>query len=86
MQSEEELEYGFIVLWEIMENQSSLFEGHEADVFSRLLRIRYCNKTNVRHSYKYSLSADPADLIHRSWKRRTPYEMLSLVGLNQYMA
>ncbi|KAI5120906.1 hypothetical protein M0805_002886 [Coniferiporia weirii] len=45
--SEEELEYGLIAVWEILDNQASLAEGHEADVFTRLLQIRLCNKINV---------------------------------------
>ncbi|KAI0637821.1 clasp N terminal-domain-containing protein [Trametes polyzona] len=43
----EELEYGLIVLWEMLENQAPLLEGHEADIFSLLLQIRYCAQTNV---------------------------------------
>ncbi|KAJ6599260.1 clasp N terminal-domain-containing protein [Mycena vulgaris] len=42
IKSEEELEYGLIVLWEMLENQAFYIEGREADVFSLLLRIRYC--------------------------------------------
>ncbi|KAJ7699888.1 clasp N terminal-domain-containing protein [Mycena rosella] len=45
--SEEELEYGLIVLWEMIENQAIHIEGREADVFSLLLRIRYCCRHNV---------------------------------------
>ncbi|KAJ7095197.1 clasp N terminal-domain-containing protein [Mycena belliarum] len=45
--SEEELEYGLIVVWELIENQSVHIEGREADVFSLLLRIRYCCYHNV---------------------------------------
>ncbi|KAJ7499121.1 clasp N terminal-domain-containing protein [Mycena latifolia] len=45
--SEEELEYGLIVLWEMLENQAIYLEGREADVFSLLLRIRYCCHHNV---------------------------------------
>lgn len=44
---EKELEYGLILLWELIENQGSYIEGREADVFSLLLQIRYCNKVNV---------------------------------------
>ncbi|KAK0468105.1 clasp N terminal-domain-containing protein [Desarmillaria tabescens] len=47
LKSEEELEYGLIVLWEVLENQAAYIEGHEADILSALLRIRYCNKPNV---------------------------------------
>ncbi|KAI0751370.1 clasp N terminal-domain-containing protein [Daedaleopsis nitida] len=43
----EELEYGLIVLWEMLENQAPLLEGREADIFSVLLQIRYCAQMNV---------------------------------------
>lgn len=42
-----DLEYGLIVLWELLENQASCFDGREADVFSLLLSVRFCNKANV---------------------------------------
>ncbi|EPQ59550.1 hypothetical protein GLOTRDRAFT_136395 [Gloeophyllum trabeum ATCC 11539] len=45
--SEDELEYGLIVLWEMLENQAPLLEGHESDIFSVMLQVRYCNKLNV---------------------------------------
>lgn len=45
--SEEEIEYGLILLWEILENQGPHLEGRESDLFSVLLRVRYCNKLNV---------------------------------------
>ncbi|KAF9468966.1 clasp N terminal-domain-containing protein [Collybia nuda] len=45
--TEEEIEYGLIVLWEMLENQGPYVEGREADIFSTLLRVRYCNKLNV---------------------------------------
>ncbi|KAG9219191.1 hypothetical protein CCMSSC00406_0001601 [Pleurotus cornucopiae] len=45
--SDEEIEYGLIVLWEMMEHQASYLEGREADMFSVLLRVRYCQKPNV---------------------------------------
>ncbi|KAG6911650.1 hypothetical protein DXG01_007900 [Tephrocybe rancida] len=44
---EEELEYGLILLWELLENQGQYLEGRESDLFSVLLRVRYCNKLNV---------------------------------------
>lgn len=47
MQAEDVLEYGLVVLWEMLENEGTLLEGREADVFSFLLRIRYCNQVNV---------------------------------------
>ncbi|KAI1792902.1 clasp N terminal-domain-containing protein [Ganoderma leucocontextum] len=43
----EELEYGLIVLWEMLENQAPLLEGREADIFGVLLQIRYCAQLNV---------------------------------------
>ncbi|TRM68360.1 clasp N terminal-domain-containing protein [Schizophyllum amplum] len=45
--TEEELEYGLIVLWEILENQWSLLEGREGDIFSALFQMRYSNKVDV---------------------------------------
>ncbi|KAJ7774326.1 clasp N terminal-domain-containing protein [Mycena maculata] len=45
--SEEEIEYGLILLWEMLENQAIYVEGREGDVFSLLLRIRYCCHHNV---------------------------------------
>lgn len=46
-QGEDELEYGLIVLWEMLDNQELYIEGREADIFSMLLSVRYCNKLNV---------------------------------------
>ncbi|KAG6886066.1 hypothetical protein C0993_004056 [Termitomyces sp. T159_Od127] len=43
----EEVEYGLILLWELLENQGPYLEGRESDLFSVLLRVRYCNKLNV---------------------------------------
>ncbi|KAF8665624.1 hypothetical protein AX16_000079 [Volvariella volvacea WC 439] len=45
--TEEQIEYGLILLWELLENQGPYLEGREADLFSILLRVRYCNKVNV---------------------------------------
>ena len=45
------LEYGLIVLWELIENQTPYIEGKEADVFSLLLWIRYSGKPNVIPSF-----------------------------------
>ncbi|KAJ7117389.1 clasp N terminal-domain-containing protein [Mycena crocata] len=45
--SEDEIEYGLIVLWEMLENQAIYIEGREGDVFSLLLRIRYSGYHNV---------------------------------------
>lgn len=46
-QEEDELEYGLIVLWEMLESQAPYLEGREADMFSLLLQIRYSSKPNV---------------------------------------
>jgi len=46
-QGEDEIEYGLIVLWEMLENQALHIEGREAAIFSLLLTIRYCNKLDV---------------------------------------
>ncbi|KAJ7283886.1 clasp N terminal-domain-containing protein [Mycena rebaudengoi] len=45
--SEETIEYGLIALWEMLENQAIYVEGREGDVFTLLLRIRYCCYHNV---------------------------------------
>ncbi|THH33792.1 hypothetical protein EUX98_g406 [Antrodiella citrinella] len=42
-----DLEYGLIVLWEMLENQALFLEGREADIFAVLLRIRYCGQPSV---------------------------------------
>lgn len=47
-QEVEKLEYGLIALWEIIENQAVLAEGRENDLFTGLLRLRFCSKNNVR--------------------------------------
>jgi CLIP-associating protein 1/2 len=47
MQSESKIEYGLIVLWEVLEHLASCIEGREADIFAVLLKIRYCNQGNV---------------------------------------
>jgi CLIP-associating protein 1/2 len=44
---EDDLEYALIIVWEMLENQGPYLEGREADLFSMLLRVRYCNKVNV---------------------------------------
>ncbi|KAJ2931610.1 hypothetical protein H1R20_g5325, partial [Candolleomyces eurysporus] len=44
---EDELEYALIIVWEMLENQSPYLEGREADLFSMLLNVRYCNQVNV---------------------------------------
>ncbi|KZT72610.1 hypothetical protein DAEQUDRAFT_722772 [Daedalea quercina L-15889] len=46
-QDEEELQYGLIVLWEMIVNQWPLLEGKEADIFSVLLQVRYCARASV---------------------------------------
>jgi CLIP-associating protein 1/2 len=47
IQSESEIEYGLIVLWEVLEHLASCIESREADIFEVLLKIRYCNQANV---------------------------------------
>lgn len=47
-QTEEELEYALILLWELMNNQAPYVEGRESDVFEMLFTIRYSNHFNVR--------------------------------------
>ncbi|KDQ64807.1 hypothetical protein JAAARDRAFT_684619 [Jaapia argillacea MUCL 33604] len=44
---QDELEYALIVLWEMLSNQAPYLEGQEAELFSVLLQVRYCNKLNV---------------------------------------
>ncbi|EIN10669.1 hypothetical protein PUNSTDRAFT_142631 [Punctularia strigosozonata HHB-11173 SS5] len=44
---ESELEYALIVVYELLEHQTSLLDGYESDLFTALLRVRYCNKLNV---------------------------------------
>jgi len=46
-QNATDLEYGLIVLWEMLENQALFLEGREADIFAVLLRIRYCGHPSV---------------------------------------
>jgi len=45
--SEEELSYGLVIIWEILENQAPYLEGRESDLMSMILRVRYCNKIDV---------------------------------------
>ena len=44
---EELLQYGLIILWEMLEYLTLPMEGHEADVFTILLTVRYSNKPYV---------------------------------------
>ena len=44
---EELLQYGLIVLWEMLEYLTLPMEGHEAEVFGMLLTVRYSNKQQV---------------------------------------
>ncbi len=46
---DEVLQYGLIVLWEMLEYLMLLMEGHEAEVFTILLMIRYSNKPHVSY-------------------------------------
>ena len=41
------LEYGLIVLWEMLENQPPYLEGRESEVLALLFRLRFANKQNV---------------------------------------
>jgi len=45
--TDEEVEYGLIVIWEMLEYQAPYLEGREAELFSILLYVRYNNKVNV---------------------------------------
>ena len=45
--SEEILQYGLIVLWEMLEYLTLPIEGHETEVFTILLTVRYSNKQQV---------------------------------------
>ncbi|TBU58755.1 clasp N terminal-domain-containing protein [Dichomitus squalens] len=53
LKNAEELEYGLIVLWEMLENQAPLLEGREADIFGVLLQIRYCGQMNVMQATNF---------------------------------
>ena len=46
-QDTNELEYGLIVLWELVEHQAPLVEGREAEVFAALLRARFSAHISV---------------------------------------
>lgn len=50
-----------IAIWEILDNLSSLVEGREADIFTRLLQVRFCSKTSVCLS-SYSSTHPAVDL------------------------
>ncbi len=50
---EELLQYGLIVLWEILEYLTLPMEGHEAEVFTILLTVRYSNKQYVSQYASY---------------------------------
>ncbi|KAG8776879.1 suppressor of tub2 mutation, partial [Serendipita sp. 398] len=45
--SEDILEYGLILLWEMIENQSAYMEGRESDILSLLFHLRYANMQTV---------------------------------------
>ncbi|THH14964.1 hypothetical protein EW146_g5443 [Bondarzewia mesenterica] len=47
---EQQLEYGLILLWEMLEHQPLHIEGREADVFAILLQVRYSNKQQIMES------------------------------------
>ncbi|KAF9485369.1 hypothetical protein BDN70DRAFT_871407 [Pholiota conissans] len=44
---DEELSYGLIVAWEVLECQALYLEGKEGELFSKVLQVRYCNQINV---------------------------------------
>ncbi|KAF5393903.1 hypothetical protein D9757_000210 [Collybiopsis confluens] len=46
-QDESTIEYGLMVVWQMLESQLMHLEGREGDVFTLLLRVRYCNKFEV---------------------------------------
>lgn len=48
----EQLEYGLIVLWELLSCQAPFVEGREADIFATLFAVRYCNAVNVLEATK----------------------------------
>ncbi|KAG9317226.1 clasp N terminal-domain-containing protein [Chiua virens] len=48
----EQLEYTLIVVWEILGNQAAFLEGKEAELFSALFRVRYCNAIDVLEATK----------------------------------
>ncbi|THV03303.1 hypothetical protein K435DRAFT_651641 [Dendrothele bispora CBS 962.96] len=47
LKDEQDIEFGLMIIWQMLESQSSHFEGRESDIFSLLLRIRYCNSFSV---------------------------------------
>lgn len=59
-QEEDVLEYGLIVLWEMLENQPAYLEGRESEVLALLFRLRFANKQNVgfpSHVVKFHLTS-----------------------------
>lgn len=80
-QGAEELEYGLIVLWEMLENQAPLLEGREADIFTALLQIRYCAQANVRAAVR--LSSLPRAVFLVRWTRTFVYVSLLLSASNR---
>lgn len=75
LQDEDLLAHGLIVLWELVENQASHVEGREADIFSVLLHVRYCNKINVsKPPYYYLIGC--LTFRPRSWKQPIPSEIV----------
>ncbi|EJT97660.1 hypothetical protein DACRYDRAFT_119320 [Dacryopinax primogenitus] len=41
------LEFGLVLLWEMLQNQKPLLDGREMEMFSALLNVRWCNLPNV---------------------------------------
>jgi len=46
-QAERDIEFGLMIIWQMLESQSGHLEGRESDIFSLLLRVRYCNSFSV---------------------------------------
>ncbi|KAF9534422.1 clasp N terminal-domain-containing protein [Crepidotus variabilis] len=44
---EDEVAYGLIIVWEILENLPTFLDGKESDIFAMVLRVRYSNKITV---------------------------------------
>lgn len=84
-QEVEKLEYGLIALWEIIENQAVLAEGRENDLFTSLLRLRFCSKINVRTFQCISMHLLINYYHNRYWKQVTRSETPLCPGSSQFM-
>lgn len=69
-QSESEVEHGLMVLWQMHESLAVHLEGKEAELFSMLLQVRYCNKFNVRALPRSHASYIYSDGSDRFWKQQ----------------